>query len=167
MALAIGGGLEAVLAVGAVATVSASVTKAFTGLASTAGGGIVVYLMFVVVGCTVGTVVIGVLAGANLRGSRSGRVWTWVLTVPFALVLFTGVGTRGTLTAVATPTGADAQRPRVVHAMAIVRQAIPGWYVQCATLINLLGLMALIIAAVLLMSPASSAYVEARRGRRP
>ncbi len=165
MGVAIGLGLEAVLAAAAVATVSASVSTAFAGLGSTAAGPLVVYLMFVVVGATVGTVIVGLLAGANLRGSGSGRVWTWVLAIPMALVFFGGVGTRGTLTSLATPTGTDALRSRVVAAMATVRAAIPGWYVLPATLINLFSLMAVIVAAVLLLAPASSAYVAARRRR--
>jgi serine/threonine-protein kinase len=162
MAFAVICGLQTTLAGAAVAPVARAVRRAFAGLPDATGRGVVLYLMLIAVGWAVSTVVIGALAGANLRGSRAGRIWTWALAAPYAFWCLAGSGTGDTLTSATTPSASDGS-PRVVHALSQVRHAIPGWYIAATSVFNVLGLMAVVAAAVLLMSPATGEFVRARR----
>jgi hypothetical protein len=164
--LAIGAGAEALATVAATVRVGSASVDAFADIAGGAGGHVVDALMFGVVTYAFAAAIAGILAGVNLRGSRAGRVWTWLLAVPTLLFVLHALGSPNAATRAATPQGADLDRPRVVHALAVVRASIPPWYVGFTHLFDVVAAVILVAVIVLVAVPASSAYFRAHHRRR-
>ncbi len=166
MALAIACGIEAVIVVAATVRVGQTVQKAFAGLTSDAGTGVVAAMMFVVVVYAIAAVMAGILAGTSYRGSYTGRIWTWLISGVSVLFTLSALGSTDAATIAARPTAADALHPRVVAALAQVRAAVPEWYVSTSRLFDVFALVALLAVIVLIALPQSSAYFQAHRRRK-
>lgn len=164
-ALAIACGIEALIMVAATVKVGQAVGNAFDGVVSTSGGQIVGVMMFAVVIYAVSAAITGVLAGATMRGSHVGRIWTLIVAPLTLLWLLSAVGSKDVATLAATPTPDDAGRPRVLTALARVRAAVPGWYVSLSRLFEVFAILSLIAVIVLVVVPPSNAYFRARRRR--
>ena len=155
--------VDAVVVASATVPVGRAASRAFTGITSDAGQNVVLTMMFTAIGCGIGAVVAGILGGANLRGSRAGRIWTWVLGVPALLVALGRLGADNAAMIAATPVGANLLRPKVVHALRTVRAAIPPWYAHSTHAFDLTAAAIMLVVIVLLALPRSSEFVRSRR----
>jgi eukaryotic-like serine/threonine-protein kinase len=169
-ALAVACGIEAVIVVGATVQVGQAAQRAFAKVPATTGittgGAIVGAMMFAAVAFVVTAAITGILAGVNLRGSRSGRIWTWVLSGLSLPWVLGAIGSKDVASLAAKPSAADAGRPRVLAALAQVRAEIPGWYVTIGRLFDVFAVFALIAVIVLIALPPSNAYFRSRHGIR-
>jgi protein kinase-like protein len=164
--LAIASAVEAVVVAAATAKVGAAFETAFRGTASDPAGGVILAMMIVAGGYCVAATMAGILAGASLRGSAIGRLWTWILGVPLALFAFANLGAGNIAIAATTPSGTEATNRPVLRALAKVRASIPPWYLHAERLYDIVAGLILLAVVVLLALPPSGAYVRARRGTR-
>jgi serine/threonine-protein kinase len=155
--------VEALVIASAAVPVGHAASTAFAGVASSAGETVVLTIMFTAIGSGIGAVIAGLLAGSNLRGSRAGRIWTWILGGLSLLFALGRIGATNAAMTAATPSGADLDRPRVVRALRTVRLAIPDWYAHSTRAFDIIASVLLALIIVLLMLPPTSAYVRARR----
>jgi hypothetical protein len=163
MAFAVCCAFEAVLAGAAVASMANTLNTYVLDQSSSAGRDVIGYLMFLAVAWSVHTLVIGLVAGATMRGSNAGRVWWWILAIPYGFFCFAGLGTGQTLTTLLKPSPDDLARPRVVTLLAQIRAAVPHGVLTWMSVFNVIGLLLVIASALLLTAPQSGAYIRARR----